>query len=137
MPRNQTFYILFPQTAGSSLFCPQYLKDIKDTIVIFKLGFRDKPSSPPFSFSSSKTLAFQQRFGGLWETETVELPLSQNGYLSIYSNFLNLLSVFGLWSQCFDSNLERWCGFVGISRDSMHKRRATGGKKKAWRKKRK
>jgi hypothetical protein len=27
--------------------------------------------------------------------------------------------------------------FVGISRDSMHKRRATGGKKKAWRKKRK
>ncbi|KAF7145932.1 hypothetical protein RHSIM_Rhsim04G0015500 [Rhododendron simsii] len=26
---------------------------------------------------------------------------------------------------------------VGISRDSMHKRRATGGKKKAWRKKRK
>ncbi|KAG6405290.1 hypothetical protein SASPL_132877 [Salvia splendens] len=27
--------------------------------------------------------------------------------------------------------------FAGISRDSMHKRRATGGKKKAWRKKRK
>ncbi|MFS7940805.1 putative ribosomal protein S8e [Helianthus anomalus] len=26
---------------------------------------------------------------------------------------------------------------MGISRDSMHKRRATGGKKKAWRKKRK
>ncbi|OIW21707.1 hypothetical protein TanjilG_08327 [Lupinus angustifolius] len=26
---------------------------------------------------------------------------------------------------------------IGISRDSMHKRRATGGKKKAWRKKRK
>ena len=26
---------------------------------------------------------------------------------------------------------------VGISRDSMHKRRATGGKQKAWRKKRK
>ncbi|RXI00615.1 hypothetical protein DVH24_000849 [Malus domestica] len=28
-------------------------------------------------------------------------------------------------------------GTMGISRDSMHKRRATGGKKKAWRKKRK
>ncbi|KAJ6949698.1 ribosomal protein S8 [Populus alba x Populus x berolinensis] len=26
---------------------------------------------------------------------------------------------------------------MGICRDSMHKRRATGGKKKAWRKKRK
>ncbi|KAK5786608.1 hypothetical protein PVK06_041246 [Gossypium arboreum] len=26
---------------------------------------------------------------------------------------------------------------MGISRDSMHKRLATGGKKKAWRKKRK
>lgn len=26
---------------------------------------------------------------------------------------------------------------VGISRDSLHKRRATGGKQKAWRKKRK
>ncbi|KAG2661430.1 hypothetical protein PVAP13_1KG503705 [Panicum virgatum] len=26
---------------------------------------------------------------------------------------------------------------MGISRDSMHKRRATGGKQKAWRKKRK
>ncbi|KAG9132170.1 hypothetical protein Leryth_022233 [Lithospermum erythrorhizon] len=25
---------------------------------------------------------------------------------------------------------------MGISRDSMHKRRATGGKKKSWRKKR-
>ena len=29
------------------------------------------------------------------------------------------------------------CSESGISRDSMHKRRATGGKKKAWRKKRK
>ncbi|KAJ4755995.1 40S ribosomal protein S8 [Rhynchospora pubera] len=30
-----------------------------------------------------------------------------------------------------------WLSCTGISRDSMHKRRATGGKKKAWRKKRK
>ncbi|KAL2334754.1 hypothetical protein Fmac_015967 [Flemingia macrophylla] len=34
------------------------------------------------------------------------------------------------------SLLRKWV-LSGISRDSMHKRRATGGKKKAWRKKRK
>ncbi|XP_042019062.1 40S ribosomal protein S8-like, partial [Salvia splendens] len=34
--------------------------------------------------------------------------------------------------------IQRSCqSIIGISRDSMHKRRATGGKKKAWRKKRK
>ncbi|KAL0328540.1 UNVERIFIED_CONTAM: 40S ribosomal protein S8, partial [Sesamum calycinum] len=33
--------------------------------------------------------------------------------------------------------LESSSAIMGISRDSMHKRRATGGKKKAWRKKRK
>ncbi len=31
----------------------------------------------------------------------------------------------------------KWIFLLGISRDSTHKRRATGGKKKSWRKKRK
>ena len=51
--------------------------------------------------------------------------------------FRILSSILDLGFQFFDANLWSLCGFVGISRDSMHKRRATGGKKKAWRKKRK
>ena len=45
-------------------------------------------------------------------------------------------SPYFIFDQAF-LNLNFWYDLIGISRDSMHKRRATGGKKKAWRKKRK
>lgn len=55
------------------------------------------------------------------------------------SDFVQLVSVYVQVLFLFLSNadFENLYDLLGISRDSMHKRRATGGKKKAWRKKRK
>ncbi|KAF6145017.1 hypothetical protein GIB67_013368 [Kingdonia uniflora] len=58
----------------------------------------------------------------------------KDGRRSVYFSNYKLMKGKHLF---FDSNGVKLNFSSGISRDSMHKRRATGGKKKAWRKKRK
>ncbi|CAK9324891.1 unnamed protein product [Citrullus colocynthis] len=55
----------------------------------------------------------------------------------LFHSILGLAGIIELLCPQEPSPLQDGTLCIGISRDSMHKRRATGGKKKAWRKKRK
>ena len=55
--------------------------------------------------------------------------------LSILQMYANLPDLYRSTHQADDEPLSFW--YAGISRDSLHKRRLTGGKQKKWRKKRK
>ncbi|KAK9991361.1 hypothetical protein SO802_026346 [Lithocarpus litseifolius] len=58
------------------------------------------------------------------------------GHIHVFFQMGSSIFVYHVYSAAYLLGIT-WFGRIGISRDSMHKRRATGGKKKAWRKKRK
>lgn len=107
------------------------IKIISDIRVLFKTNH-----TPLRSFLH-QTLASLPRIRVSGKKRNPRIPpLCNNGYWLVFpfsSPFLHCL----FQSRFHDVNLTKHCAVTGISRDSMHKRRATGGKKKAWRKKRK